>query len=79
MRVAAYLKETINGLHSTYPDWPMVVMATAPSAKRVTADIQSCFLHHLEMEVWICMSQWGMENVFHGILFIQFSHNVQEV
>ncbi|XP_063959039.1 peroxisomal ATPase PEX6-like [Lytechinus pictus] len=51
LRVAAYLKETINNLHSTYPDWPMIVVATAPSAKRVTADIQSCFLHHLGMEV----------------------------
>ncbi|XP_071494820.1 peroxisomal ATPase PEX6-like [Diadema antillarum] len=50
-RVAAYLRETINSLHTLYPEWPMVVVATAPSTKQVAVNVQACFLHHLQMEV----------------------------
>ena len=50
-RVIASLKAIINSLSSASQEWPMIVIATAPSSKAVAADLQACFLHHVEMKV----------------------------
>ncbi|XP_072031477.1 peroxisomal ATPase PEX6-like [Amphiura filiformis] len=49
-RVIASLKDTIQSLVSTNQEWPIIVIATAPSSKSVAADLQCCFLHHIEMK-----------------------------
>ncbi|XP_038066239.1 peroxisome assembly factor 2-like [Patiria miniata] len=50
-RVAASLKEAIQSLSSTHHDYPVVVIATAPTTKSVLTDLHACFLHHQEMKV----------------------------
>ncbi|XP_033106411.1 peroxisome assembly factor 2-like isoform X2 [Anneissia japonica] len=49
-RVAAFLKETLSTLQESCPDWPMVVIATAPSSQSIVADLQSSFVHTVKID-----------------------------
>lgn len=50
-RVIDSLRETIT-THATskgHKEWPLVVIATTANVRTVPADLQACFLHHVEM------------------------------
>ena len=50
-RVAENFHRAIESLSSDSPEWPIVIVATSPAPKLLTADIHEGFLHHVEIKV----------------------------